>query len=123
MTLSQTFSFEAAHRLENRPICVEEGERVHGHSYFVEITLCGEMQMGMVIDSSLLKTLGEKIIYLLDHRFLNDIDGMKEPTLENIGKWIFNKSLEIISLDTKSVRVWRPSVGDCAIVAEAECDD
>jgi 6-pyruvoyltetrahydropterin/6-carboxytetrahydropterin synthase len=122
IVLSQRFSFEAAHRLENRPICVEEGERMHGHSYFVEIALCGDLSLGMVMDSSLLKVLGEKIIYRLDHRFLNDIIEMGVPTIENIAAFILRESIKVVSANIAWVKVWRPSVGDCAtIYAKAYC--
>lgn len=116
MTLSQTFSFEAGHRLVDRPICREEGERIHGHSYFVEITISGEPERGMIMDSSLLKDLGGRVLEHLDHSFLNDIEGIGEPTIESIGRYIFERASERISDKVCSVRVWRPSVGDCAKV-------
>lgn len=113
MTLSRTFSFEAAHRLLDRPICVEEGERIHGHSYRVEITLCGTAsEKGMILDSDLLHKLGKKIVDLLDHRFLNDVPDLGEPTMENIAKWIFDRARASVSGATSGVRVWRPTVGD-----------
>lgn len=117
MTLSQTFTFEAGHRLIDRPMCREEGERIHGHSYSVEITLSGEPTRGMIMDSSLLKELGGKIVSALDHRFLNDVEGLGEPTLENIGRWVLDRTCERVSDSVSQVKVWRQSVGDCAIVA------
>jgi 6-pyruvoyltetrahydropterin/6-carboxytetrahydropterin synthase len=119
VTLSQTFSFEAGHRLVDRPICRAEGERLHGHSYFVEITIGGGVTRGMIMDSSLLQKLGAKVVKALDHRFLNDVAGLGAPTLENLGRWIFERAARRVSADVCRVRIWRPSVGDCAVVEGA----
>ncbi|WP_373784916.1 6-pyruvoyl trahydropterin synthase family protein, partial [Delftia acidovorans] len=84
-TVHQRFFFDAAHTLE-RAIETESSRRIHGHTYYAEVSVTGPRNPdnGMVIDlgylRSRLKTLGDA----LDHRFLDEIPGLGKPTLENL---------------------------------------
>lgn len=83
--LSQRFYFEAAHTL-HRSIDTEGSLRIHGHTYEAEITLQGKPnpQTGMLID---LANLGQEIARvraMLDHRFLDEVEGLGPATLENL---------------------------------------
>lgn len=90
--LRKTFQFEAAHRL---PLLPENHKchRLHGHSFQVEIVVAGECdaKLGWLIDyadiSAAFKPLWEK----LDHRYLNEIPGLENPTSENIAFWIWKR--------------------------------
>lgn len=88
--IAKSFTFEAAHKLENANKI--ENKNIHGHSFHVTIFIKGEIKdNGMILDFSHLE---EKIKFLkeiLDHSYLNDIDGIALPTLENIGLWIYNR--------------------------------
>lgn len=109
--------------LFTRPICTEEGERHHGHSYYVEIIVEAAPVAGMIMDSELLKRLGQKVVRRLDHRLLNEVEGLGEPTIENIAKWVLNAATERVSGNVAEVKVWRPSVGDCAVVSPVPGDE
>jgi len=92
MEIFKEFTFEAAHRLPNVP---EEHKcaRLHGHSFKVKIVVTGPIgeQSGWVMDFTDIKTAFTPIYERLDHRYLNDITGLDNPTSENIARWIWQK--------------------------------
>lgn len=90
--LTRRFGFEAAHRLPQAP----EGHkcrRLHGHSFKVELACAGEVdpRTGWLIDFAEIKAAFEPIYNQLDHRCLNDIDGLENPTAEILAKWIWTR--------------------------------
>jgi len=92
MEIFKEFSFEAAHRLPN----VEPGHkcaRLHGHSFRVTIFVEGPVGQtsGWVMDFADLKSAFQPVYAALDHRYLNDIDGLANPTSENIARWIWQR--------------------------------
>ena len=88
--ISKQFRFEAAHTLE-RTIEADASRRIHGHSYRAEVTLRGELdaKTGMIIDLGLLERALEGARDGLDHRFLDDVEGLGAPTLEHLARWIW----------------------------------
>lgn len=86
------FRFEAAHKLPNVPEGHKCG-RLHGHSYKVRIHMEGPIDenMGWFIDFSDVKALFKPIYSQLDHHYLNDIEGLENPTAEVIAKWIWDR--------------------------------
>ncbi|WP_010561998.1 6-carboxytetrahydropterin synthase QueD [Pseudoalteromonas spongiae] len=84
------FTFEAAHKLPNVPEGHKCG-RLHGHSYNLRLHLSGEVNRidGWFIDFADVKKIFKPIYEQLDHNYLNDIDGLENPTAENIAKWIW----------------------------------
>lgn len=92
MEIYKDFSIEAAHRLPNVP----EGHkcsRLHGHSFLVRIVVAGEPgeTSGWVMDFSDIKSVFKPIYDRLDHHYLNDIEGLENPTSENLAIWIWNE--------------------------------
>ena len=93
-TASVTVRFEAAHRLPNVESWHKCG-RIHGHNYKVVLRLTGQIDeaTGMVEDFWIIKSqlnallLDPKIGP--DHRYLNEIPGLENPTAENIAVYIF----------------------------------
>lgn len=91
MELFRDFSFEAAHRLPSMPP-EHKCARLHGHSYRVRIHITGERNpdTGMVLDFAEVKsTVAPLLNKHLDHRYLNDVDGLDNPTAENVAVWIW----------------------------------
>lgn len=89
-TIHKSYSFEAAHRLPK----VSPGHkcgRLHGHSYRVEIHVTGELIDGMVCDFALIDAAWAPLGAALDHRVLNEIDGLDNPTAEVLGAWIWSR--------------------------------
>ena len=92
MRLYKDFSFEAAHRLPNVP----EGHkcaRLHGHSFLVRVTVEGSVgeHSGWVMDFADLKTAFRPLHDRLDHRYLNEIPGLENPTSEVLARWIWRE--------------------------------
>ena len=115
--ISKSFYFEAAHKLSNTEN--EENKNIHGHSYFVEIFIIDKTNEidkgGLILDFSLFQNKLEFIKKDLDHRFLNDISGLENPTLENIGLYIY-KRLKKMDLHLHKVLVKRKSCGETFIL-------
>ncbi len=92
MEIYKRFSIEAAHRLPNLPED-HKCRRLHGHSFLVEVHVEGEIDndTGWVIDFADISKIFKPIFEQLDHHYLNDIDGLENPTSENLAKWIWEK--------------------------------
>ncbi len=90
--LSKSFTFEAAHWLPTFP----EGHkcrRLHGHSFRVEVRVAGEVNetQGYLVDYGAIKAACEPVRTQLDHYCLNEIDGLANPTAENLARWIWDR--------------------------------
>ena len=90
--LVKSFGFEAAHFLPSFP----EGHkcrRMHGHSFKVEIVVEGEIESakGYLIDYGEIKAAIAPIHDALDHRLLNEIEGLSNPTSEMLAAWIWER--------------------------------
>ena len=90
MDILKVFTIEAAHRLPNVP----EGHqcaRLHGHSFRIELHVGGEPdpRLGWVMDFADLKAAFQPLYDQLDHHYLNDIDGLDNPTSERLAMWIW----------------------------------
>ena len=90
--LARKFSFESAHFLPNVPEGHKCG-RMHGHSYAVEIHVCGAVdeRTGFVQDFGDLSAAFAPIAKQLDHRLLNEIDGLENPTSEHLARWLWER--------------------------------
>ncbi|PCH61051.1 MAG: 6-carboxytetrahydropterin synthase QueD [Gammaproteobacteria bacterium] len=92
MDIFKVFYIEAAHHLPNVP---EEHKcrRLHGHSFRIEIYVSGDVQekAGWVMDFSDVSKAFKPLYEQLDHYYLNEIDGLENPTSENLAKWIWQR--------------------------------
>ncbi len=92
MEIFKEFTFEAAHRLPNLPP-EHKCSRLHGHSFRVRVCVSGPVdeQTGWVMDFGDIKALCKPVIDELDHRYLNEIPGLENPTSERIAMWLWNR--------------------------------
>lgn len=91
-------------------------EALHGHNWKVELMLESDTldSQGMVMDFKELKDKLKDILSPLDHKYLNDIPYFKEknPTSENIARFIHKKLSEILKGKIK-ISVWE-TTASCA---------
>jgi 6-pyruvoyltetrahydropterin/6-carboxytetrahydropterin synthase len=92
--IGKEYSFSAAHHLPKVP----QGHpchNVHGHNYIVVVEIRGEISpkdgFCSNIDFLEVDRLMKPIIEKLDHKYLNTIVGLDNPTAENIAAWILEQ--------------------------------
>lgn len=115
VTISKRFDFDAAHHLPNVPAGHKCG-RPHGHTYVVEVILRGEVKepAGWFVDYADIATAWAPIGDDLDHRDLNKIDGLENPTTENLVKWIWDRlHLSVVGRYLLRIRVFESSTTWC----------
>lgn len=114
--ISQRFCFDAAHTLK-RDIEAAGSARIHGHTYYAEVSIVGtrDEHTGMVVDLGHLKIDLERMRQKLDHHFLDEITGLGIPTLENLCAFIASE-LQLNFPNLSQVTVMRKSAGDKCIL-------
>lgn len=90
--LTKEFRFEAAHTLPTLP----EGHKcrqMHGHSFRVEVSVKGEVnpEIGWIYDHKEISKAMTPLIDLLDHSYMNEIEGLESPTIELMAAWFWRK--------------------------------
>jgi 6-pyruvoyltetrahydropterin/6-carboxytetrahydropterin synthase len=92
MRIYKEFLFEAAHFLPSAPPG-SPNARLHGHSFRARIVIDGEpsAETGYVLHFDELAAAIDEAREALDHRLLNEVDGLSAPTLERIAIWIWNR--------------------------------
>ncbi len=115
MRIVKSVNFDAAHFLEHDPEA-RPYARMHGHSFTLEITIEGEpdADKGWVVDFSDVAEALEGLRAALDHRLLNEIEGLERPTLENICRWAAARLRKEFP-GLRQVRVSRPSNNETCI--------
>ncbi|HDZ74227.1 MAG TPA: 6-carboxytetrahydropterin synthase QueD [Aurantimonas coralicida] len=106
MKITQAFTFEAAHRLPHVPQ-THRCHRMHGHSYRIELTLEGPVdpRTGFVVDFFDVEEAFTPLLERLDHHTLNEVEGLENPTSENIAVWIYDRMKAALPV-TASVKVF-----------------
>src|SRR5262245_22653904 len=92
MEIYREFSFDAAHYLPMLP----EGHKcneMHGHTYHLKVYIKGNLNPtpGWVMDFKEMKNKINTVIDEVDHKTLNKLPGLENPTAENIILWFWQK--------------------------------
>ena len=92
MEIYKQFTFEAAHRLPNVP----DGHkcaRLHGHSFKTTLYVRGDVgaDSGWIMDYADITTAFKPVYERLDHYYLNEIEGLENPTSEVLARWIWHE--------------------------------
>ena len=111
MEIAYRFGFDAAHHFDHFP----EGHpnrTMHGHSFQVEVGLEGEPDpaTGFVADFGDVEAACTEVRHRLDHKTLNAIEGLQQPSLENLSRYIW-QSLRARLPALARVTVRRDSAG------------
>ena len=91
MEIYKTMHFDAAHRLTGVPP-THKCSAMHGHGFEVQVFLRGPVdpQTGFIMDFGDLAHVCEPVLNQLDHSILNEIEGLGNPTSENMSVWLWN---------------------------------
>ena len=90
--LAVDFRLEASHQLPRAPegsVC----RRLHGHSWRIEVHVTGPLdeQTGWLMDYQEIEAAWQPVHEALDHRHLNEVEGLDNPTSENLAIWIWDR--------------------------------
>lgn len=92
MDIYNVFHLECARRLPHLP-AEHPCSRVHGHSFRVEVHCSGPLdaKLGWVLDFAEVEKAWAPVRAELDHRYLNDVSGLDNPTSERMAMWIWDR--------------------------------
>jgi 6-pyruvoyltetrahydropterin/6-carboxytetrahydropterin synthase len=98
------FRIESAHRLPHVPPG-HKCFRLHGHSFRIAVHVAGPLdpKLGWVCDFADISRAFEPLMEALDHRCLNDIPGLENPTSEVLATWIWQRLKPTLAGLTKIV--------------------
>ncbi len=98
--------FAAAHQLT---MVGAKCENMHGHNWKIEVYISGKKTdgAGVLIDFGIVKKHVREIMFMLDHKYLNEIEYFKQsqPSSENIAYFVAAELQKRI--DNQAVRVSR----------------
>jgi 6-pyruvoyltetrahydropterin/6-carboxytetrahydropterin synthase len=97
--LIKSFTFEAAHWLP----CFPEGHkcrRMHGHSFRVDVVVAGPLDpnKGYLVDYGDIKRAVAPLHDELDHRLLNELPGLANPTSEMLAVWVWDRLQPVLPM-------------------------
>jgi 6-pyruvoyltetrahydropterin/6-carboxytetrahydropterin synthase len=109
MRIYKEFTFEAGHFLPSAP-AGHPNSRIHGHSFLVRVAVEGEpdAETGLIVNFEDFTARLAAVKDKLDHRFLNEIEGLQTPTLERLSAWIWRELAPHLP-GLAEVQVSRPS--------------
>jgi len=112
--IEKDFQFEAAHYFSHDDAHADF-KKIHGHSFAGTVRIEGNAQeeKGWIRDLWKIETIIKEVVAPLDHVLLNEVEGLSQPALEQIAKWIFER-LEPRLPGLSCVEVRRPSCGERA---------
>jgi len=99
MIIYRQFTFDSAHFLPNVPV-QHKCRATHGHTYKLTVFIEGDLikEHGWVIDYADLKKVIQPVIEMIDHKLLNDIPGLENPTSEILVIWLWNKIIPLLPI-------------------------
>ena len=93
MKIFRTYIFHSARYIptldENHPC-----SKMHGHTFKMAVEINGpiDKKIGFVMDFyDIDKIVNNHIIKFIDHKILNEIDGLSNPSSEYLAIWIWEK--------------------------------
>jgi 6-pyruvoyltetrahydropterin/6-carboxytetrahydropterin synthase len=120
MYIFKTFTVDATHNLPNVPL-TQRCKHIHGHTFRIEVHVKAPVQpeLGWVVDFADIAAAFKPIKDQLDHKYLNKIEGLENPTSENLAKWIWRHLSPSLPILCKIVVQESPDSG-CIYTGEDE---
>jgi len=116
VTICKEFDFDAAHYLPNVPKGHKCG-RMHGHTYRCRLYLSGapDNKLGWFVDYAEIASAWQRIHDVIDHRTLNEIPGLENPTTEVLTPWVWSQMStdKKIGAYLRKIRVYESSTTFC----------
>ena len=111
--LKQHFYIESARFLPNLPKS-HPCANMHGHSFKIILSLIGEIdsKFGWVIDYHEISKVMTPILQQIDHKILNEVKGLENPTSELLAKWIFEKIIILIPI-LNTITIMETTTTEC----------
>jgi 6-pyruvoyltetrahydropterin/6-carboxytetrahydropterin synthase len=90
--LERDYRFEAAHRLPRLP-ATHKCHRLHGHSFRFTVRIEGEVdeRTGFLLDFGDVDRIVDPVVEKLDHFYLNEVEGLENPTSEVLSRWLWER--------------------------------
>lgn len=103
-TLKQHFQLESARYLPKLPK-THPCSQIHGHSFKIILSVEGPLtEVGWVIDYNDISKVVDPILKKLDHRLLNDVPGLENPTSELIAQYLY-RNIKLVLPGLTSITV------------------
>jgi len=120
MEIFKEFKIEAAHRLPNVPQGHKCG-RLHGHTFRIEVHVRGPVDphYGWIIDFCDIKAAFKPVEEQIDHHYLNEVEGLENPTSENVARWLWQRLCPTLPALSKIV-VQETCTSGCIYTGELE---
>ncbi len=115
--IAREFRFEAAHRLPNLP-AEHKCFRLHGHSFRVTVRVRGpvDAKKGWIIDFADIDRAWQPLHKILDHNYLNEVEGLENPTSELLASWVLTR-IHVEGARVHSVTVHETCTATCTVFA------
>lgn len=113
-TIHREYQLAVSHRLPFVPPDHKCG-RLHGHNFTVTLECSGPLdeEMGWIFDFAELDAAWATTIHaVLDHRDLNAIPGLENPTSEVLARWVFDRMEAAVAGLSDGARLDAVSVGE-----------
>jgi 6-pyruvoyltetrahydropterin/6-carboxytetrahydropterin synthase len=121
--ICKTFPLECAHRLPHVPDG-HKCSRIHGHSFQVTLHVSGPVdpKLGWIIDFAEITRAWQPLHELLDHRLLNEIPGLDNPTSENLAHFVLERVRLPANVTAKltAVSVAETCMARCTVYADRD---
>lgn len=116
--ITRSFWLESAHRLPNVPL-THKCSRLHGHSFHVTLVVGGELddKLGWILDFAEIDAAWKPIHDALDHRYLNEVSGLENPTSELLGRWILER-VKLPAGKLAAVKISETCTASCTVYAD-----
>lgn len=123
LELHKTFRFESAHFLPHVPDD-HKCRRVHGHSFQVVVHVRGpvDTEKGWVVDYADVEKAWAPLHAMLDHRLLNEVPGLENPTSEMLALWLLER-FHVEGAKVHAIRVEETCRSACTVYADLDDDN